>query len=102
MGATSSFTPPNAPPPGSLPPPEYIEKTLFEVGDDVKCTSCKRSVYEVRKRITTMTKLAELLECLLPFVPEVPLLTPDTQVRKVNAALNCPLCNKEWGIILYA
>jgi len=101
-GAVSSFTPSGEPPPGWLPPPQNIKKTLFAVGEAVPCQECKKPVYEVVKEVNTHTKLNELVDCLRPYGPEVPLLTAETQVRKINAALNCPLCLKEWGVLLYA
>lgn len=101
-GAVSSFTPSGEPAPGWLPPPQNIKKTLFAVGESVPCQECKKPVYEVVKEVNTHTKLNELVDCLRPYSPEVPLLTAETQVRKINAALNCPLCLKEWGVLLYA
>lgn len=101
-GAVSSFTPSGEPEPGWLPPPANIKKVLFPVGEAVPCQECKKPVYEVVKEVNTHTKLNELVDCLRPYSPEVPLLTAETQVRKINAALNCPLCLKEWGVLLYA
>lgn len=103
MGAVSSFTPPNEPAPGWLPPPQDIEKDIFQEGEEVFCQACKKAVYTVKKKITTKTKLSELIDCLTPYSPEVPLLTGETEVKKIApAAVHCPLCKKEWGVIIYA
>jgi hypothetical protein len=99
-GAVSSFTPHGAPPPGSLPTPDMTEKILFRESDTIQCLECKRPIYVAKKDITTFAKLSQLLDLLEPYGPDVPLLTPETPVRKVKAALNCPLCLKEWGVLI--
>lgn len=75
---------------------------LFDVDQEISCTACHKPVYTVRKQVTTKTKLSELPACLMPYSPAVPMLTEHTEVKKIApAAVHCPLCNKEWGVVLY-
>jgi len=98
-GVVSSFSPPGHE--TEVPPHHMQEKNLYEIGDSVTCQNCEEPVYEVREKITTQTKIANLKSSLLPYSDKVPALTAGTKIRTVGGvAFDCPLCGKEDGVPL--
>lgn len=99
LGAVGSYSPTGQV--IEVPPRDAQEKSLYAVGDSLACTICRKQIYEVMKEITTFTKLSELKASLSPWSPDVPILPADAPVRQQpGAALHCPLCKAEWGVVI--